>query len=107
MTHNLIIIPVTSRMESNPLTGEHQQKAPKSRLVKIVDVPFSSVPLQELNGKAGDENGALIKEEMTDGLAKSAKDRTLRKVLLNRDEVVTIERLLVSSSLAGAIPIAY
>jgi len=95
------------RMESSPSSSENQPRAPKSRLVKIVDVPFSSIPGETSNGtasgKAEDGTGVVIKEETMDGLAKSLKDRTLRRVLLNRDEVLTVERLLVSESLLDAM----
>jgi hypothetical protein len=93
-------------MESNPPPSEHQTKAPRSRLVKIVDVPFSSVPIEKLDAVA-EGNGAVIKEETMDGAAKSVKDRTLRRILLNKDEVVTVERFFVSRSLADAIVIAF
>lgn len=62
----------------------------KTRLVKIVDVPFLLKPAAVEH--EGQEDG--VKRE--DGDEVKGRETTLRKVLIGRDEEVTVERLLVS-----------
>ena len=84
-------------METQPIdvpsAGDSHPKV-RTRLVKIVDAPFNFGP----SPKSQAEQEGDVKLE--NGTAGKARETTLRKFLLSKEEEVTVERFLVSTEIA-------